>query len=81
MINPQVHPLLHFYPEDAGTKLNKAWQAQHWLKELDSELLTPVIQLQNHDFSIFEPACPFAGLFIVRKCMLGLGNCGQLLVK
>jgi hypothetical protein len=65
MINPQVRPLLHFYPEDAGTKLNKAWQAQHWLKELDPELLTPVIQLQNHDFSIFEPALLTSG----KACM------------
>ncbi|KAG2035286.1 hypothetical protein BDR03DRAFT_812159, partial [Suillus americanus] len=61
MMNPRVRPLLHFYPEDAGTKLNEAWQAKHWLEELDPELLTPVVRLQNQDFFIFEPALLTSG--------------------
>ncbi|KAG2750187.1 hypothetical protein P692DRAFT_201906126 [Suillus brevipes Sb2] len=61
MMNPRVRPLLHFYPEDAGTVLNEARQAKRWLKELDLELLTPVVRLHNQDFFVFEPALLSSG--------------------
>ncbi|KAK6977422.1 hypothetical protein R3P38DRAFT_3334959 [Favolaschia claudopus] len=37
MANPRVRPHLHFYPEDSGTKLSEARQAQRWLHELPDE--------------------------------------------
>ncbi|KAI6026090.1 hypothetical protein EDC04DRAFT_2606176 [Pisolithus marmoratus] len=55
MANPHVHSKLHFYPEDSGKQLNEAYQAQRWLKEMDTTPLTPMIQLYNQDFFIFEP--------------------------
>ncbi|KAI6028188.1 hypothetical protein EDC04DRAFT_2869143 [Pisolithus marmoratus] len=55
MANPHVHSKLHFYPEDSGKQLNEAYQAQRWLKEMDTTQLTPMIQLYNQDFFIFEP--------------------------
>ncbi|KAG1833237.1 hypothetical protein DFJ58DRAFT_719452 [Suillus subalutaceus] len=59
------HPLLRFYPEDAGAELNEARQAKHWLEELDLELLMPVVRLHNPYFFIFEPALLSSG----RACM------------
>jgi len=61
MMNPRVRPLLQFYPEDAGAKLNEARQAKHWLEELDPELLTPVFRLRNQDFFVFEPTLLSSG--------------------
>ncbi|KAG1735951.1 uncharacterized protein EDB91DRAFT_1238171 [Suillus paluster] len=56
MMNPRVRPLLHFYPEDTGIKLNEAQQAKHWLEELDPELLMPVVRLHNQDFFMYTKA-------------------------
>ncbi|KAJ3785642.1 hypothetical protein GGU10DRAFT_427831 [Lentinula aff. detonsa] len=42
MSNPQVHPKLHFYPEDSSPHLSQARQAQCWLHEAPNELLTPI---------------------------------------
>lgn len=65
MANPRVRPDLHFYPEDTGKKLSQAWQAKHWLKDMDKEHLTPMVRLHNQDFFIFEPALLASG----RACM------------
>ena len=55
MANPHVRSKLHFYPEDSGKELNEAYQAKRWLKEMDPTQLTPMIQLHNQDFFVFEP--------------------------
>ena len=61
MANPCIRPALHVYPEDAGKKLNEAWQAKHWLKDMDPERLTPMIRLQSQDYFVFEPALLASG--------------------
>ncbi|KAG2029934.1 hypothetical protein BDR03DRAFT_1017715 [Suillus americanus] len=61
MMNPPVRPLLYFYPEDAGKVLNEAQQAKHSLKELNPELLMPVVRLHNQNFFVFEPALLSSG--------------------
>ncbi|TRM70314.1 hypothetical protein BD626DRAFT_448805 [Schizophyllum amplum] len=56
MANPKVRPHLSFYPEDSGAKLSEARQADRWLRELPSELTTPVARIDGHDYFILEPA-------------------------
>ena len=56
MANPRVRPHLHFYPEDAGSRLAEAWQGHQWLHELDSQLTTPMVRAHRQDFYIHEPA-------------------------
>ncbi|KAL0578323.1 hypothetical protein V5O48_003670 [Marasmius crinis-equi] len=56
MANPRVRRDLHFYPEDSSPSLSEAWQADRWLKELDSQLTTPMIRIFNQDFYLQEPA-------------------------
>ncbi|ETW79803.1 hypothetical protein HETIRDRAFT_48824 [Heterobasidion irregulare TC 32-1] len=53
--NPRVVSHLCAYPEDAGNKLEQAWQADRWLKEIEPALTTPMIRAHGHDFYIFEP--------------------------
>ncbi|KAJ6632513.1 hypothetical protein B0H10DRAFT_1771822, partial [Mycena sp. CBHHK59/15] len=36
MANPTVRENLRFLPEDTKPSLSQAWQAKHWLNELDS---------------------------------------------
>ncbi|KAJ3727646.1 hypothetical protein C8R42DRAFT_572308 [Lentinula raphanica] len=55
MANPQVRGKLHFYPEDAGSKLCQAWQGDRWKSEMDPHLLTPMVRLLGQDFYTFEP--------------------------
>lgn len=55
MANPYVRPHLHFFPEDSGKSLGNAYEAQCWLKEMDEELLTPVVTLGSQKFYVFEP--------------------------
>lgn len=57
MANPRVHPFLHFFPEDTGTggQISDAFQAKHWLHNMEPELLMPVIKHENQDYFIFEP--------------------------
>ncbi|KDQ20801.1 hypothetical protein BOTBODRAFT_87505, partial [Botryobasidium botryosum FD-172 SS1] len=54
MANPNVRKHLCFYPEDAGDKLSETWQAERWKDELDSDLTTPMIRVQNQDFFLNE---------------------------
>jgi hypothetical protein len=62
MANPGVRKHLRFYPEDNGTTLSEAWQAERWLKELDSSLTTPMLRVNNHhDFYIDEPCLLHSG--------------------
>ncbi|EIW86698.1 hypothetical protein CONPUDRAFT_69138 [Coniophora puteana RWD-64-598 SS2] len=56
MANPRIRPHLHFYPEDAGKRLEQAWQASRWRRELDPTLATPMIRQRGQDFYILEPA-------------------------
>jgi hypothetical protein len=79
MMNPRVRPLLQFYPEDAGMKLNEARQAKRWLEELDPELLTPVVRLHNQDFFVFEPVLLSGG----QVCMpfRWFMRCGKMYAK
>ena len=56
MANPRTRKNLRFLPEDAGhSHLSEAWQAERWLKELDSSLGTPMIRAFNQDFYVHEP--------------------------
>ena len=60
MANPRVRPHLQFLPEDAGQKLDQAWQARRWLHEMQHEVLTPMVRLasnspQEQDLYVFEP--------------------------
>ncbi|TFK46156.1 hypothetical protein OE88DRAFT_1638675 [Heliocybe sulcata] len=59
--NPWVRPHLKFLPEDSGSRLSEAWQAKRWLDEMDPDLLTQMIQVNNQDFYIYEPALLAAG--------------------
>lgn len=56
MSNPHVRPFLSVLPEDAGAVLANAYQGTRWLREMDPDLLTPMIKEGNQDFFIFEPA-------------------------
>ncbi|KAJ3932436.1 MAG: hypothetical protein NXY57DRAFT_894227, partial [Lentinula lateritia] len=55
MSNPSVRTHMHFLPEDSGCRLSQANQAEHWLKELDPDLLTPVHHTAGQDFFTLEP--------------------------
>lgn len=55
MSNPRVRGHLVFYPEDAGKHLSEVYQAQHWLRDMDPTLLTPMVRVHGRDFFIFEP--------------------------
>ncbi|KAK7464119.1 hypothetical protein VKT23_006283 [Stygiomarasmius scandens] len=55
MANPTVRNHLRFYPEDSRARLSEAWQGTKWLKELDAELLTPMVQRRNQSFFTLEP--------------------------
>ncbi|KAF8156763.1 hypothetical protein B0H34DRAFT_783108 [Crassisporium funariophilum] len=50
MANPNIRKHLHFYPEDAGDQLSKAWQAEQWKNELYSSLTMPMIHIHGQDF-------------------------------
>ncbi|KAI5829031.1 hypothetical protein K523DRAFT_373222 [Schizophyllum commune Tattone D] len=55
MANPHVRRHLRFLPEDSGTKISEAWQADRWLHELDPKLATPMIRIGRQDYYTFEP--------------------------
>ncbi|KAJ3738165.1 hypothetical protein EV360DRAFT_77074, partial [Lentinula raphanica] len=61
MANPHIRPKLHFYPEDSGTHLSQARQAQRWLDEAPDNLLTPMARINSRDFYIYEPSMLFDG--------------------
>ncbi|THU90801.1 hypothetical protein K435DRAFT_830076 [Dendrothele bispora CBS 962.96] len=56
MSNPSVRKHLHFYPEDGGPRLSETWQAEKWLRETDSSLLTPAVRKDSEEFYVLEPA-------------------------
>ncbi|RDB18364.1 hypothetical protein Hypma_000365 [Hypsizygus marmoreus] len=53
--NPRIGKHLRYYPEDSGQSLEQCWQAQHWLRDMDPTLATPMIRVGNQDFYVFEP--------------------------
>ena len=53
--NPLVCLHLHFFPEDNGRSIGNAYEARHWLDEMDGELLTPVVTRGSQRYFIFEP--------------------------
>ncbi len=56
MSNPQIRPLLEFYPEDAGKHLSEARQAARWLNEAPDDQLTPMLRVRHgEDYYIHEP--------------------------
>ncbi|SJL16514.1 uncharacterized protein ARMOST_20040 [Armillaria ostoyae] len=56
MSNPQIRPLLEFYPEDSSKHLSEACQAARWLNEAPDDQLTPMLRLQDgEDYYIHEP--------------------------
>ncbi|KAJ3884694.1 hypothetical protein GG344DRAFT_91457 [Lentinula edodes] len=54
MSNQSVRAHLRFLPEDSGSRLSQANQAERWLKELDPDLLTPVHHTGGQDFFTLE---------------------------
>ncbi|EJD39390.1 hypothetical protein AURDEDRAFT_37439, partial [Auricularia subglabra TFB-10046 SS5] len=54
--NPRVRSHLHDLPEDAGSRLQEAWQSAHWRTDLPPELATPMIRVGALEFYVFEPA-------------------------
>ncbi|PBK72224.1 hypothetical protein ARMSODRAFT_853501, partial [Armillaria solidipes] len=56
MSNPQIRPLLEFYPKDSGKHLSEARQAACWLNEAPDDQLTPMLRLRDgEDYYIHEP--------------------------
>lgn len=69
--NPLIRPLLPFYPEDSGNKLEEARQATRWKNEVDPNLGGPMAREANGtDYFIEEPC--FANLD-------DLGNIGPVM--
>ena len=68
MANPKVCPKLHFYPEDAGQKLEEACQGARWLREMPDEQTTPMARIQGSDYYIHEPAQLRNSSFCVPHC-------------
>ncbi|TCD66625.1 hypothetical protein EIP91_001135 [Steccherinum ochraceum] len=62
MANPRVRPDLHFFPEDAGGRVDEYWHASHWREEADLDKITPMVAVHNQHFYAFEP------------CLLRSGN-------
>ena len=60
MANPRVRQHLHFLPErNVDGHVSQAWQASRWLDELDPQLLTQMIRLNDdrqQDYYVYEPA-------------------------
>ncbi|KAI6148028.1 hypothetical protein BKA82DRAFT_151609, partial [Pisolithus tinctorius] len=54
MANPWIRPHICHYPEDAGGRLEQAWQASRWLHEIDPSIATPMIRKGQQDFYVFE---------------------------
>ncbi|KAF8234111.1 hypothetical protein L208DRAFT_1551527 [Tricholoma matsutake] len=45
MANPRVRKHIHHFPEDSGEYLEQCWQAQHWLRDIDPMLATPMVHV------------------------------------
>ena len=56
MANPEVCPYLKFYLEYSGGVVSNAYQAKHWLKDMDPDLLMPVIRQDNQVYFVFGPS-------------------------
>lgn len=56
MANPQVRPYLHFFPEDGGDFMSEARHGRKWLRDVDPDLLTPMVRVDGVDYYVFEPA-------------------------
>ncbi|KIY43177.1 hypothetical protein FISHEDRAFT_78686 [Fistulina hepatica ATCC 64428] len=83
MVNPRVHPHLHFYPEDSGIHLSEARQAERWLHEMDNDALTPVAEMNGQRFFVYELAKLTSGEFCmpVRWFTRHVGEDMQLFAK
>ncbi|KZS87843.1 hypothetical protein SISNIDRAFT_386046, partial [Sistotremastrum niveocremeum HHB9708] len=55
MSNPLVRPFLHFFPEETRKQVSEAWHGQKWRKDMQPDLLTPMIRVRGQDYFIFEP--------------------------
>ncbi|KAI0357218.1 hypothetical protein OH77DRAFT_1495041 [Trametes cingulata] len=56
MANPRVRPNLHFFPEDAGSRMKEAWHAARWLREMSPDVATPMVRIGQQDFYVNEPS-------------------------
>lgn len=65
MANPLIRKHLHFYPEDAGSRLREAWQGQCWLHELSPHIVSQMIRVDHQDYYIHEPAKLCDGMVVV----------------
>ncbi|KIN98834.1 hypothetical protein M404DRAFT_70297, partial [Pisolithus tinctorius Marx 270] len=52
MANPQIHPHICHYPEDAGGRLEQAWQASRWLHEINPSIAMPMTCKGWQDFYV-----------------------------
>ncbi|TFK20454.1 hypothetical protein FA15DRAFT_546087, partial [Coprinopsis marcescibilis] len=53
--NPCVRPHLHLFPEERKEGLSEARHFSQWRKELDPDLLTPMVRVGAQDFYTLEP--------------------------
>ena len=65
MANPTVRSKLSFYPQYAAGQVASAKNAFRWLHELDPNLTTPMIQVSNEDFYLFEPCRLRSGQYCI----------------
>lgn len=65
MGNPNVRPLLHFFPEETQGGISEAWQGTKWRNDMAPEFLSPMVRVRRMDFYIYEPTL----LTRDRRCM------------
>lgn len=65
MANPQISKHIHHFPEDSGQYLEQCWQAQHWLRDINPALATPMVHVGHQDYYVFEPAKLCDGTVII----------------
>ncbi|KAI6149213.1 hypothetical protein BKA82DRAFT_4013861 [Pisolithus tinctorius] len=61
----QICPHICHYPEDAGGRLEQAWQASRWLHEIDPSIAMPMICKGWQDFYVFELTKLTDGMMVV----------------
>jgi hypothetical protein len=55
MANPQIRPLMQFYPEDCGPAMSEVWHGKKWLRDAPDDVLTPMVRVNGSvDYFIHE---------------------------
>ncbi|KAJ7302771.1 hypothetical protein DFH08DRAFT_826366 [Mycena albidolilacea] len=66
--NPLTRSLLHFYPEIPDGPVCEAWHAHKWRREVDRDVLTPMIVDGHRHFYVNELARLRNGSFVIPLC-------------